>query len=276
MALDKDEEFLNVASLSGVAVSPEMKSVPLVINQVAPGRYVGEFESDQSGSYMIAINAGGEQGLIRTGVSVGYSDEFRDRTTNTPLLETLAKLPAKGANQASSISAEAKVEFTGEERFIEPLAKVNSYRRDLPPAVASQPIWPLLVLLGSCVFFADVFIRRVQVGFEWLVPLWQKFATVVLRRQPVEAAPETMSRLRSRKREVQKSARSAAIGDQTGDRSRRRMPHSSPLDELKAGPTAKREPAKPPAAEAKPDEKQDDYTSRLLKAKRDAKRKREE
>ncbi len=274
-ALDKDEEFLNVASLTGVAVSPEMKSVPLVINQVAPGRYVGEFESDTSGSYMIAINAGGEQGLIRTGVSVGYSDEFRDRTTNTPLLETLAKLPAKGGEPGKLISAEAKVEFTGEERVIEPLAKVNSYRRDLPPAVASQPIWPLLVLLGSCVFFADVFIRRVQVGFEWLAPLWQKFATVVLRRQPVEAAPETMSRLRSRKREVQKSLEAR----QTETRleiDETRAPTTSPLNELKQGPTAKREPAKPPAAEPKPDEKQDDYTSRLLKAKRDAKRKREE
>ena len=34
--------------------------------------------------------------MIRTGVSVGYSDEFRERETNTPLLESIAKLTAKG------------------------------------------------------------------------------------------------------------------------------------------------------------------------------------
>ena len=33
--------------------------------------------------------------MIRTGVNIGYSNEFRDRETNTPLLKSIAELPAK-------------------------------------------------------------------------------------------------------------------------------------------------------------------------------------
>ena len=47
--------------------------------------------------------------------------------------------------------------------------------RSVPPRLAagggSQDIWPWLVLAASCVFLADVFVRRVQVNFQWLVPV---------------------------------------------------------------------------------------------------------
>ena len=45
--------------------------------------------------------------MIRTGVNVGYSDEFRDRETNTPLLESIAKLPAKGGKPGEVAAAAA-------------------------------------------------------------------------------------------------------------------------------------------------------------------------
>ena len=85
---------------------------------------------------------------------------------------------------------------------------VNPFRRDLPQAVASQDIWPWLVLAASCCFFADVFVRRVQINLQWLVPIWTRVLDIVLRRERHEAAPETMSRLRSRKAEVDQSIES--------------------------------------------------------------------
>jgi len=64
------------------------------MEQAAPGRYVGEFDSGKPGSYLISVRAG--KTMIRTGVNIGYSNEFRDRETNEPLLKSIAELPAKG------------------------------------------------------------------------------------------------------------------------------------------------------------------------------------
>jgi uncharacterized membrane protein len=92
-ALDQDDEFLNYQSMAGNVLDPEMQSIPLNMEQTAPGRYVGDFDSAKSGSYLISVRAGNS--LIRTGMNVGYSDEFRDRETNSPLLESIAELSAK-------------------------------------------------------------------------------------------------------------------------------------------------------------------------------------
>ena len=76
------------------------------MEQTAPGRYVGEFDSGKPGSYLISVRRAGKA-MIRTGVNIGYSDEFRDRETNTPLLESIAELPAKRrrAGQAAAAAA---------------------------------------------------------------------------------------------------------------------------------------------------------------------------
>ena len=57
-------------------------------------------------------------------------------------------------------------------------------------------------------FLADVFVRRVQINLQWLVPIWTRLLDIVLRRERQVAAPETMSRLRSRKAEVDQSIES--------------------------------------------------------------------
>ena len=38
---------------------------------------------------------------------------------------------------------------------------------DLPKATSSQDVWYYLVLFGGCVFFLDVFFRRVTVDLSW-------------------------------------------------------------------------------------------------------------
>ena len=150
-ALDQDEQFLNDLAMSGTVVSPGMESIPLSIEQIAPGRYIGEFASDDSGSYLIVVNPGGERAPIRTGVNVGYSAEYRDIETNMPLLQTLASLPAKNGLPGNIVEAGLNTPNRQE------LLASNPFRRDLAPAISNQPIWPWLMLIGSCVFFADVF-----------------------------------------------------------------------------------------------------------------------
>ena len=271
-ALDKDEAFINVASMAATVVGPDMKPVPLVIEQVAPGRYVGEFDSMNPGSYMISVLPGGDQGMIRTGINVGYSEEFRDRETNLPLLEAIANLEAEKGKPGVLIGADQGAMLTGDLRQLPPLLVANPHRRDLSPAVAVQSIWPLLLVLGSCLFFSDVFVRRVQFGFEWLTPIWVWLDTRLLGRDREVAEPATMSRLQSRKAEVQQqieTRRAATRFDMPDPESDPTPDGPSPIDGLDALPT-QREPS-PRAAKKLGSEtpEEESYTSRLLKAKKD-------
>ena len=259
-ALDQDEQFLNDLSMSGTIVSPEMASIPLQIEQTAPGRYVGEFASEESGTYLIGVNPGGDRAPIRTGVNVGYSAEYRDIETNLPLLETLASLPAKDGPAGNFV----QVGLQADSR--EQLLASNPFRRDLAPAIANQPVWPWLLLIGSCVFFTDVFVRRVQIQFDWVMPVVTRVRDFVMRRQRAAPVPETMSRLRSRKKEIGEQldrGRSSArfdAGESVAD--------ETPIEAVT--PTAAAKPQRPQTPTQEPEEKptQESYTERLLKAKR--------
>ena len=52
-ALDKDDEFLNFLDMSASVAGPDMKPIDTKIRQVAPGRYVGEFDAKDAGSYLL-------------------------------------------------------------------------------------------------------------------------------------------------------------------------------------------------------------------------------
>src|SRR5207253_467490 len=82
------------------------------------------------------------------------------------------------------------------------LLETDEFRRDLPKAANSQDVWHLLVMVGGCLFFVDVFVRRVSINFAWMAPLTLAIRKRILRREGVPATTETMARLRSRKAEV--------------------------------------------------------------------------
>ncbi len=260
-AMNNDDEFLNDQSMSGSVVAPDMASIPLRIEQTAPGRYVGEFPSDLAGSYLIVVNPGPGRAPIRTGVNVGYSAEYRDIETNMALLKSLANMSAK--NGPPGMLVEAGLDLSQPDQLL----AANPFRRDLQPAIANQSIWPWLILLGSCVFFADVFVRRVQVNFEWLLPVLARGRDWVLRREKAVPVPETMGRLRSRKREISEQIE--------GRRAATRFEEPVDLPETtdavaQASAAAKPTKARPqkPADETPDQAAGPSYTERLLKAKR--------
>ncbi len=258
-AVDAEEEFLNDQSISGSVVAPDMASVPLRIEQTAPGRYVGEFPSELAGSYLIVVNPGAGRAPIRTGVNVGYSAEYRDNQTNLALLKSLANMSAKDG--PPGVLVEAGLNLSDPEK----LYTANPFRRDMPPAIANQSIWPWIILLGSCVFFADVFVRRVHVSFDWLTPLWTRARDWVLRRERAVAVPETMGRLRSRKREVQEQIK----GRQAATRFEH-PPESPDAKDAVSHSASSETPPKPasPPAETPEAAESPSYTERLLKAKK--------
>jgi hypothetical protein len=262
-AIDKDDEYVNMLNLSGMAIGPDMEARQLNMEQVAPGRYQGEFDADDAGSYFVMLNPGAGQAPIQTGVNVPYSAEFRDRSTNEPLLSTLAKLTPKGGSPGKLIEAQG----TGDP--LDELMQINPFRHDLPKAFSSQQAWFWLVLVAMCLFFFDVFVRRVTVNLEWVPPLAARLRDRLLGRELQPVKVEYMERLRSRKAEVSEhieQKRAAARFEPAPDVAA----STSALDEELAGASQpQNKPAvSKPTSGLKPQQEEETYTDRLLKAKK--------
>jgi len=261
-ALDKDDEFLNFLNMNGMAVGPDMQPVPMKIEQTAPGRYLGSFAAKDAGSYFIMVSPGANQSPIRTGINVPYSDEFRDQSPNEVLLDQLASTTPKGGKPGAII--EAKNTDTDP---LEQLLAVNTFRHDLAKASSSQDAWQYLLLAASCLFFGDVFFRRVQVNFAWASPLALRARDWLLRRQPKPVTPEFMERLRGKKAEV-----SEQIEHMRGAM-RFEMPQAqkpADLTVLEEPPGADKSSKLPKTPSIFTPEKTEDetYTERLLRAKK--------
>ncbi len=269
-ALDKENQFLNFLQIRGNLVSPDLKRSTVELVQTAPGRYEATIDqAEASGNYFVNLGyrgADGVQGLISSGVSVPYSDEYRELRSNPTTLETLARL-------SSGHATAWKTTKDGRADLPRTLSSVDHFRRDANLVIprAYQDLWPRL-LLGACVLFlCDIAVRRVAPDVNrikrYVSDQWR-----TLRGQEVAPAVEYMEKLKSRK---------AELGEQL-DRSRaatRFEPApeslSAPLSDepLLTGTTEKppSEPKpRPDAPGLAPDEKKPDpegYTNRLLKAK---------
>ena len=256
-ALDKDDEFINFLDMTGTAIGPDLEPLGIKMEQTAPGRYVGTFPGRDAGSYFIMVSPGAGKAPIRTGINVPYSDEFRGRATNEPLLGQLAEGVPKGGAPGRLIAALDDVDS------FEPLLAVDTFRHDLPKATSSQDIWYYLVLVASCLFFFDVFFRRVQISLAWLPPLMGSVRDAILGRQPQPARVETIERLRSRKAEVTGRIEQLRAGARF---------EASPEAAAKLGDIEEPIGPKPlkPATPSLTDEEREEesYTERLLRAKR--------
>lgn len=270
-ALDKDDEFLNFLSVSGDVIGPNLKPKDLKLRQTAPGRYVGEFPAADAGSYFLMINTGQKgQAFISTGFNVAYSSEFRDQVTNDALLGEIAALQPKDGAAGEVIEASAD----GNGAPLEQLLAINTFRHDLSKATSSQDAWHLVLLLAACIFFADVFTRRVQVSFAWVPPLAVSLRDRILGRPAEDAQPEYMERLQSRKAEVVgrfEQIRSdtrfelpteSEPGDTTAD-----INSIEELSDPSANKPRQAKPAKPSIVADKQAE-EESYTERLLRAKK--------
>ena len=89
-ALDKDDQFLNFLRIQGNVIDPDLKASPLELTQSAPGRYEATIDNaDARGNYFVNLGyrgADGAQGVVSSGVSVPYSDEYRELRSNPATL----------------------------------------------------------------------------------------------------------------------------------------------------------------------------------------------
>lgn len=262
-ALDADDEFLNFLDFAAVVVDPEFQRHEFELRQRAPGRYIGSFPAEQGGNYFVLLDPGAGYLPLRAGVQVSYSAEFRDREADPALLAALARLePRDGAAGRVIAAAAGEDELTG-------WLRVDPFRRDLRFATqAGRDLWPMLVWLAGLLFLLDVLVRRVAVSFLWIGPAAAWIVGRVARRGAAAPQAAYLDRLRSRK--------TAVAEELEQRRAAARFESSAPAADPgalveqatapSAAPPASRPAAAPLSPEAPPAD--DDYTARLLKAKR--------
>jgi uncharacterized membrane protein len=268
-ALDKNNEFLNFLRIQGNVVNPDLKSSTVELVQVAPGRYEATIENaEASGNYFVNLGYRGPdkvQGVISTGVSVPYSDEYRELRSNPSTLESLASL---------TDGEVVPNKFTPDGRFAQ---SVDHFRRD-PKLINPRSyaaLWPTLLWLAACVFLGDVAVRRIALDVGWLkqaaINEWKK-----LRGEETATTSEYMDKLRNRKAEVteQLDRTRAASRTETASAPLPDAPPSGSIGEplLEGGSItdparAAQKTQSPSLATPSPETAKQSYTDRLLKAK---------
>ncbi len=264
-ALNQEDEFLNFLDMQAVAVGPDLKPIPVIMRQAAPGRYVGSFDADKAGSYLINVIPEAGQAPLTTGASVPFSDEYRVRDANMPMLTQLANLTPSGGGEPGIITEPLDTQT------LDALVKeTNTYRPGLPKARSLQDIWPWCLLVGAVCLFADVFVRRVALDYaypmRWVLAKLRPSASL-----KDSARQQNLSQLRNLKSQVNQEI------DQQKSSTRFEATQPADVSTLEDAISGKSSIGNDPPRAAAPGmaspQEQAGYTSRLLAAKRAAKKK---
>jgi len=150
--LDRDDRFVNGLKLEASLMDPSRLARRVELEQVAPGRYHGEFPVPRAGRYYITLTGrDGEMqvGPTTFGLAVPYSSEYLDLGVDHRLLRDIASitggrlLPLSGAS-LSAVTA--------------------------PSPQASGPLsrvwWPFF-LAALILLVAEVAVRRVTLPDAW-------------------------------------------------------------------------------------------------------------
>jgi hypothetical protein len=201
--------------------------------------------------------------MLMAGVNVPYSAEYRDRESNLALITGLARLTPQGGEPGTIIQGEL---IPGK---MDQLLSQDTFRHNLPKARSSQDVWFYFVLAAACLFFFDVLVRRVSMGWEWARPAVNWVREKVFSREKLEAPDERLERLRRRKADIatnldERRAATRFEPEPDADADLDRV-----VEEVSGGqPTAP--PVRTAPAPTAPSAEEESYTSRLMKAKQQA------
>jgi hypothetical protein len=186
-ASDADGRFLQLGSIEGQVLTPQMKAEPLSLTQTGPGQYAGRFRAEASGSFIVNLRyrtVGNEQAnrLANTIVSIPFAPEFRDLSDNAPLLEEVSRIT--GGRVLPSDPNEADLYDYAGLKFPE----------------THLPLLRPLMLIWIALFLLDVAVRRVvldvRAGFR-------RAKTWVLSAAARGERDETISRLQVTRQKLQ-------------------------------------------------------------------------
>ncbi len=263
-AVDDKGNFLNFMKFAGSVVGPNVTARAIAIEQTGPGRYEASFDAREVGTYLVnVLRKDKDQGAPETNVvSIPYPLEYKDFTPNVGLLKRLAS------------------ETGG---TVEPDAK-DIFARNFRKSRAYSDLWRLLTLIAVLILPVDVAVRRLSMSPQQVVELFAAIRAKLrlkLRRsgQSKQAERvETVGSLLKVKKQLSQSAdhdHPEPIKINVPPAARR-----TPQPDAPAGPAdpAAPEPPDAPAPEAPPEQAEPEKsaetstTSRLLEAKRRARK----
>ena len=214
--------FGDFLQFDGRVIAPNGEAKPVRITQIGPGQYEASFKADQKGTWLITAGATGgadeKPVLIRTGVTMAYSPEFRDLTSNEALLREIADVSG------------------GRVLNMDDQGRAAIFQHNLPPTISREPVWDFLLKLAILTFLLDVAVRRIALDpIQWLLVARARLASLAGGRGRGERSVETLKDLRG--------ARDRVRQDRTAQ--------SGPLSKPTSGPSRGGPVAPPPSAKAK-------------------------
>jgi uncharacterized membrane protein len=261
-AVDKSNEFMNFLKMNGTLVQPgdeggQVKSVPVEFRQTEPGKYEAKFRADQSGSYYLSVNTdegAGKRSMLFSGLDVSYPPEFRDLESSRELLESIASIT------------------DGRVIPLDQAPDADFFLREQAPAFHLKDAWPLLLLLALCLFLFDVAVRRIAIepaeASAFVARQW-----AALRRKPIVESTPTMERLKSIKADVGEQLRTRRF---EADPAASVESTATPFIDAPAASKPAAPPPQAPTISSATEPVEETAFSRLLKAKQDALKKRQE
>jgi len=168
--------YLNGLTTQANVVGPDGKTQTVTLQQVAPGRYIGEFEPTTEGAYLIRVagaDATGGEALAQTGGWVlSYSPEYQTLNADPNFLVDVAE------RTSGTVVGEV------EEIYAHTLTA---------PARATRPLWPWLLALAALLWPLDIATRRLVVTRGDLLYSWRKLQGVFV--PTPAAAPQRAEQL---------------------------------------------------------------------------------
>ena len=199
-------DFLNGLEVEASIVSPSGESEPLLMQQIAPGRYASNFVPKEEGAYFIRVAGGdGTEDTIigqTSGWVLGYSPEYQQFEAQPQVLAALAEQTG-GRDLGGVIEA--------------------VFEHNLPSESSARPLWPTLLLLAVILLPFDIGVRRIVISRSDWQRAWAatggRFAAQPAVEQP--RSPEMAGLFQAKQRAQQKHEAESASGGSLADRLRR-------------------------------------------------------
>jgi Mg-chelatase subunit ChlD len=150
--LDRDERFVNGLALEATLVDPSRQPRRVALEQVAPGRYRGEFPVPRAGHYYITFaGRDGEKavGPATFGLAVPYSPEYLELGVDRALLEDVTGIAGGRVLPLSPAS----------------LGVVTAPAPET--SVARARVWWPFLLAALMLLVAEIAVRRVVLPDAW-------------------------------------------------------------------------------------------------------------
>lgn len=252
-ATSEDAGFSNFLDIRGVAIDPALKTIPLKLEQVGPGRYQATFPVGKPGSYVVNLKYtdGPKTGIVQGALVVPFAPEFRDLKDNPALLAEAARISGGrllcGEPKRDALFDRASLTFPRER----------------------TPLGKELGILWLAIFLLDVAVRRVAPDFAGIR---RKMVDLVARFRRSGERPAAVEALRRRSQEVREKIRKASDPELAGRRyeapatSRTEQPAAVPRPEASKAETRETKAEKTDTPAAAPPS----YIDRLRQAKQKA------